>query len=304
MGPFTDYHFDGVKLMTGVYAQGKKEGLFSNWFHNGQLESEGNFLSGKQTGTWTYFYPDGRDRQQVLFDDKGFRIMRFYDSTGRQLVLDGTGHWYEFYEEYNIEGIVSNAGDFVDGKKQGTWTTAYNGDALIIEKFKDDKFIKGFEIVDGKRLPTLREILNKLLPHYKFAITEKWKMDNEPLTAGYYSNLFPEKEKKVFLVVEEPASFTGGMRAMFDFISKNLTYPAQARKMGVEGSVFVSFIVDKDGSIHDITIVKGISEDCDREAKRLVSIFPNWTPGRQNGKAVRSKFILPIKFSLGRFGKH
>jgi protein TonB len=88
------------------------------------------------------------------------------------------------------------------------------------------------------------------------------------------------------------------MAAMYKFIGKNLKYPASARRMGIEGSVFVSFIVDKAGVISDVQVVKGISADCDKEAERVVKQMPNWKPGKQNGRAVKSKFVLPIKFKL------
>lgn len=298
-GSFTDYHFDGVKLTEGAYVDGKMHGVFSNWFHNGQLESEGNFIASHQTGTWKYFYPDGRERQEVLFDDAGFRVKNFYDSTGRQLVTNGMGHWYEFYEEYRLAGILSNEGNFVDGKKEGTWTTAYNGIPFIREKFVDGKFIEGLEMIEGKTTTYTAEFLNKLLPHYKYGITVKLQTDKSPLTPTYYPFLFADGQDNVFTVVEQPASFDGGLAAMYKFVMNNLQYPKAARNKRVEGSVFVSFIVEKDGLISNVSVVKGIGLGCDEEAVRIVSSFPKWNPGLQNGRAVKSKFVIPIKFKLG-----
>jgi len=99
-------------------------------------------------------------------------------------------------------------------------------------------------------------------------------------------------------VVEQQAEFDGGFEAMAKFIAKNMKYPAQARRMGVEGSVFVSFVVDKEGNISDPQVLKGISADCDKEAIRVVKAMPPWKPGKQNGKPVKSRFVLPIKFRL------
>jgi protein TonB len=106
-------------------------------------------------------------------------------------------------------------------------------------------------------------------------------------------------EDVIFTVVEQPAEYSGGYEAMAKFIGKNLKYPAQARRMGVEGSVFVSFVIDKEGKISDVQIVKGIAADCDKEAARVVSLMPPWKPGKQNGRPVKSRFVLPIKFKLG-----
>ena len=78
-----------------------------------------------------------------------------------------------------------------------------------------------------------------------------------------------------------------------------MEYPAQARRMGVEGKVFVQFVVDKDGSLTDVKAVKGIGAGCDEEAVEIVKSAPKWKPGKQRGKAVRVRMIIPITFRLG-----
>lgn len=107
-----------------------------------------------------------------------------------------------------------------------------------------------------------------------------------------------EEENKIFTVVEQQPEFEGGYESMMNFIRKNMRYPASARRMGVEGTVYVSFVVSKDGSISEVQVVRGISPDCDKEAVRVVSMMPPWKPGRQNGKPVFVRFVLPIKFKL------
>jgi len=107
-----------------------------------------------------------------------------------------------------------------------------------------------------------------------------------------------EDENKIFTVVEQQPEFEGGYAAMMQFIKKNLKYPASARRMGVDGTVYVSFVVSKDGSISEVKTIRGISADCDKEAMRVVSMMPPWKPGRQNGKPVFVRFVLPIKFQL------
>jgi len=105
-------------------------------------------------------------------------------------------------------------------------------------------------------------------------------------------------DNQVFTVVEQQPEFAGGYEAMYSFIRKNLKYPASARRMGVDGKVYVQFVVGKDGSITDIKTIRGISADCDREAERVVKMMPPWKAGRQNGKPVRVSFVLPIIFKL------
>jgi protein TonB len=107
-----------------------------------------------------------------------------------------------------------------------------------------------------------------------------------------------EDENKIFTVVEQNPEFVGGYEAMMNFIKKNMRYPASARRMGVDGTVYVSFVVDKTGSISEVKTIRGISADCDKEAMRVVSMMPPWKPGKQNGKPVFVRFVLPIKFKL------
>lgn len=107
-----------------------------------------------------------------------------------------------------------------------------------------------------------------------------------------------EDDNKIFTVVEQQPEFQGGYEAMMNFIKKNMRYPASARRMGVDGTVYVSFVVSKDGSISEVKTIRGISADCDKEAMRVVSMMPAWRPGKQNGKPVFVRFVLPIKFKL------
>jgi protein TonB len=107
-----------------------------------------------------------------------------------------------------------------------------------------------------------------------------------------------EDEDKIFTVVEQQAEFPGGMAELYKFLNKNIRYPASARRMGVDGKVFIQFVVDKEGRISDVTIIKSLSQDCDKEALRLIQLMPPWKPGKQNGRAVKSKFVLPLTFKL------
>ncbi len=109
----------------------------------------------------------------------------------------------------------------------------------------------------------------------------------------------PEEEvEEVFQIVENPAEFPGGIQAFYKWVSDNLEYPSQARRMGVEGRVYVEFIVDKDGSITEVTSVRGIGAGCDEEAVRVLQMSPKWSPPKQRGRAVKQKMIIPITFRL------
>lgn len=110
----------------------------------------------------------------------------------------------------------------------------------------------------------------------------------------------PEEEAdEIFLIVEESATPDGGMGAFYKYVQKKMKYPSQARRMGIEGRVFVEFVVDKDGTLISVKAIKGIGAGCDEEAVRVIKSHPKWNPGKQRGKAVKQKIVLPITFQLG-----
>lgn len=106
------------------------------------------------------------------------------------------------------------------------------------------------------------------------------------------------KEEEIFVAVEQPAEFPGGNSALAKWLSNNLRYPETAAQNDVSGRVVVKFVVEKDGTVANATILKGVDKDLDREALRIVRKMPKWQPGKNNGVAVRSYFNLPVVFLL------
>lgn len=103
---------------------------------------------------------------------------------------------------------------------------------------------------------------------------------------------------EIFNIVEETASPEGGMITFYQFMGKHINYPSKARRLRVEGKVFVNFIIGKDGSLTDIHVVKGIGAGCDEEAIRIIQKSPPWKPGKQRGRAVKQRMTIPIHFKL------
>lgn len=106
------------------------------------------------------------------------------------------------------------------------------------------------------------------------------------------------KEEQVFVVVESMPSFPGGQAELMKYLSANLKYPSAAKEIGISGRVFLTFVVEKDGSVTDIQILRGIGGGCDEEAIRVVKSMPKWIPGKQRSVPVRVRFNLPVKFTL------
>ena len=116
--------------------------------------------------------------------------------------------------------------------------------------------------------------------------------------SGVIEDIVDEVPEEVLDFVEEMPSFPGGIQAFYQYVSKNMDYPARARRMGIEGKVFVQFIIDQQGNIIEATAVKGIGAGCDEEAVRVLEGAPQWNPGKQRGRAVKVRMILPISLKL------
>ena len=169
---------------------------------------------------------------------------------------------------------------------------------IVIEPDKKDEngvsdVQKKTEGIDGSQITTMnvmKDITDKDGNLRSFIIIEY----NEATEKVAMSS----RTGEVFTIVEQSATYKGGMEALGSFISENLVYPEDARTKGIQGKVFVQFIVNADGSISDTSIKRGIDTRLDNAALAVVKAMPNWNPGKQKGIAVRQQFVLPVNFAL------
>lgn len=105
-------------------------------------------------------------------------------------------------------------------------------------------------------------------------------------------------EAEIFTVVEESPSYPGGDVGRIKFLQENIVYPQMARESGIQGTVYVTFVVERNGNVTDVRVLRGIGGGCDEEAVRVIKAMPKWNPGKQRGKPVRVQFNMPIKFTL------
>jgi len=128
------------------------------------------------------------------------------------------------------------------------------------------------------------------------------EVDQETEIEEYIPVEFDEEEEiveaEIFTVVEESPSFPGGDVARIKFLQKNIEYPQMARESGIQGTVYVTFVVEPNGSVSGVRILRGIGGGCDEEAIRVIKAMPKWNAGKQRGKPVRVQFNMPIKFTL------
>lgn len=124
------------------------------------------------------------------------------------------------------------------------------------------------------------------------------RIEKTPAIKPVKSDSTMPQQNQIFVVVEKMPTFPGGLKTLMTYLAKNIHYPEQAKKQGIQGRVFVHFVINKDGSISNVRVLKGLSPECDAEAVRAVENMPHWIPGEQKGQKVRVAFNLPIKFSL------
>ncbi|MFN4124105.1 MAG: energy transducer TonB [Flavobacteriales bacterium] len=115
---------------------------------------------------------------------------------------------------------------------------------------------------------------------------------------GEGKGIVDDAPQQIYTFVEQMPEFPGGEEELFKYLSKNIKYPAMARESGLTGTVYVTFVVEGDGKITDVKILRGIGGGCDQEALRVVQNMPPWKSGKQNGRPVRVQCNLPIKFTL------
>jgi len=151
--------------------------------------------------------------------------------------------------------------------------------------------------------PEIVEILNVVENNVEVASvninTEDDKNKEVAISAPVTSAPIQEEEDQVvFQVVEKMPTFPGGDAALFKFLGDNVKYPVIAQENGVQGRVICQFVVNKDGSIVDVEVVRSVDPSLDKEAIRVIKSMPKWSPGQQRGKPVRVKYTLPVNFKL------
>ncbi len=150
--------------------------------------------------------------------------------------------------------------------------------------------------------PVVVEVLNVVEDDKEVETIEIISEDNKDdvieIAAPIAAPIEEEEEDVIFQVVEKMPEFPGGQQALFEYLSKNIRYPVIAQENGLQGRVICQFVVNSDGSIVDIEVVRSVDPSLDKEAIRVIQSMPKWKAGEQRGKKVRVKFTLPVNFRL------
>lgn len=188
------------------------------------------------------------------------------------------------------------------------WTTSYSIKKLpgitLIDDGTYEIPINTYQIPDKpapkiERTTRLSATVFKVVPNNATEPTEEEPIDEivKPFVPDFIP-VEPEDPNKTFTIVEDMPEFVGGEKALFAYLGKTTKYPEIEKKLGNQGTVWVSFVVGKDGKIKNTKIERGVSQYLDAEALRVINAMPDWIPGKQRGKAVNVSFNLPVKFIL------
>jgi TonB family protein len=132
----------------------------------------------------------------------------------------------------------------------------------------------------------------------KFVLDSDKASDNNEVESNNVEDKSELDEDPIFVFLEDNPEFVGGDKARIKFIQENIVYPQKAIESGVQGTVFLTFVVEKDGSLTNVKVLRGIGYGCDEEALRVIKSMPKWKPGKQRGNVVRARFNIPVKFVL------
>lgn len=286
-GRFIDFNYDSSIIAEGFYNNGIKEGLYKLFYLKGQLKESGLYKNGKRTGVWEYWYENGKAKQRINFDYEAPKILDFWDENGVKRVKNGNGY-YKINLNYTLDEPAILEGKIANGFQEGKWklSVSVSESVSYIETYKEGYLIKGIH----KFLLGEEEYADETFCN----IFEKEYIDNsEKFIVGecYYSN-----ENGLGKII--PPEFKGGDNGFRSFVANNLQYPEQAAQLGVQGRVYLQFIIEPDGRITNIHAIKTDSPLLVNEAIRILKSSPNWKPGTKNGKPIRASYTFPITFIL------
>ena len=272
-----------LKILSPDINSGGKFYRVSEYYANGKTRmialADTNTLNLKFQGSKTIFFPNGNKMNTMNYDNG-----------------EPIGDVLEFYpngKTYNRKSFVKNAA----GEKELLYQDCNDSTGVVLAKngvgkwldFNDD-FIDAIsgQIANGYQTGEWKSKINDTTDFVTSFVNGK------PINSNYYY----KSGNKVYVPLEVPPEFMGGLKAYGVFLAKNIRYPIDALRAGTQGRVIVSFVVERDGTLSNLKVERGLGDSLDKEALRVMSLSPKWIPGMQNGKAVRVAYTVPIAFTL------
>ncbi|UTW66381.1 TonB family protein [bacterium SCSIO 12643] len=284
------YTMKGVMYQKGYY-QNKdskiRDGQFETFYSDGSLHQTGKYLNNIQVGLWTIYYPTGEKKSYGNYNAEGEKDSIWISlhqngkvkSTGQYLNGNRLGEWIGFFDDGDKE-YTKHYNE--EGKLHGTYVF-YGSEKLVYDT-------GAYE--NGDKIGEWKYYFNSGKPSGVVVYEQ-----GEAVSATYWNEDGKEVNPKKQVVNQEPV-FPGGESEMYAFLGKNLRYPPDARDSDIQGRLYASFIIDENGEIIDIKILRGLCPSIDHEAIRVIKSMPNWLPGISENRKTRVKYNLPIVFKL------
>lgn len=243
-------------------------------------------ISDNKSSNISSFILDDLIKEKISMANKQIRFSKLFFCIGLciSLLFIITAFEWRFYDD----------GDIMD---LGTMTSNYEN--IIDVPPTEQPPTPQPKIVQPKiiEVPDEEELIEEIEIDLDIEMTEEQVID-QPVFEEMQLEVEEELADEIFTIVEQQPEPKGGFSAFYEYIGKNLKYPKLAQRNNIEGRVYIEFVVEKNGTLTDINILKGIGCGCDEEACRIIGGAPNWNPGKQRGKPVRVKMVIPILFRL------
>ncbi len=326
-----EYYRNGILIRKVNYKSDYKDGietdydrsaraLVSYWYKMGALDSMVGYYENGRKAFSRRFMVDGAGKETSNYtewDSAGVKL-----ATGQFVSEQKVGKWTTYYPN----GTVRSTTNYVDGKMNGIFTKWYPNGKKMVEMHvfatglntpsdvwdEKGKVVKMAskqynEIVEGNSPGEVfidpskfgRAIIERKVQEVKIdPLRCMTAMDAEDLDSNYPAQL--EDTNQVFMVVEQEPLFPGGPTVMMKFIADSLRYPKNAREAEVQGRVYLAVVIEKDGSVGPVTVLRGVpgAKELEIEAIRVVRLFPKFLPAKTNGRVVRYQYNIPVSFKL------
>lgn len=315
-GNWMSFYENGKQNLVGDFVEGERVGIWKKYYDNGQAEFLFTYKEGIKTGLFEWYYPNGKTLLQEHFskgklkkskafnkEGKVVNIDKLNSSTGitEQMIAEELNHklyddMKRFKEDkFNIKVLIN-----AEGKVEGVKVYPKLKSAILVNKIENS--VKKMDWKPRIALGVERESVEQ----FYFKKNEKTGLleaiDSKSSTEFTKYGAFPQFENQysneIYTIVESMPQYPGGDDAMYDYLKNNLQYPEMAKDAGIQGIVYVTFVVEESGEISNVRVLRGIGGGCDEAAVNLIKSMPYWEPGYQRGKAVRVQYNLPIRFVL------
>ena len=302
-------------MMEGNYLNDKRNGNFIFYYDNGKIKNEGNYENNRRIGKWKYYYSSGQLKQTVIFRNinniNDISVVEFYDTEGNQLIENGNGKWVNDSIQagmFDTESLKTLTGQFKDSLKHGDWKLIRISDNKLMhsERFKKGKLVSAsvYNAQFNYYGTMSGEIVTKIPDENltKLTRTENFELDTtvypETLLYSDVETIIKTVTGKEYKIQNRTAGYIYGDYSLLEFLAKNTRYPQSAIDKKITGKVYVGVVIDSLGYTKNVTLVKGVEKDLDKEAQRVVKLVSKWLPAIHNGQAVESTITVPVNFHI------